>query len=121
MAAWAETPVVSTENYSGTFSLTSAATLFSVPVGGFDRIAVQITSAGTTCTVTYEVSNDNSTWVGVSGYAPSAPQTETVATTTSAGMTVFRADAAYFRARVSTYGSGTVSGNFHCRSIVTSP
>lgn len=121
MPAWTETPLVTTENYSGSASVTSATNLFSIPVGGFDRIAVQVTSAGTTCTISYEVSLDNSTWVAAAGYAPSAPATETVTTTTSAVMTVFRCDAAYFRARVSTYGSGTVAVSFHARSIVTSP
>lgn len=121
MAAWAETPNVTHENYTGSCSVTSAATLFSIAVDGYDRISVQITDAGTTCTVSYEVSNNNSTWVAVAGYAPGAPATETVTTTTSAVMTVFRCDARYFRARVSTYGSGTVAATFHARSIVTSP
>src|SRR5574343_1465328 len=121
MAAWSESIHVTTENVTGSASVTSATNLFSIPVGGFDRISVQITDAGTTCTVSYEVSNNNSTWVSIAGYAPGAPATETVTSTTSAVMTVFRCDAAYFRARVSTYGSGTVAATFHARSIVTSP
>lgn len=121
MAAWSESIHITTENVTGSASVTSATNLFSIPVGGFDRISVQITSAGSTCTVSYEVSNDNTNWVAVGGYAPATPATETVTTTTSAGMTVFRCDAAYFRARVSTYGSGTVGCTFHARSIAVSP
>lgn len=121
MAAWSESIHITNENVLGAATVTSATNLFSIPVGGFDRISVHITSAGSTCTVSYEVSNDNSNWVAIGGYAPATPQTETVTSTTSAVITVFRCDVAYFRARVSTYGSGTVGCTFHARSIVTSP
>jgi hypothetical protein len=121
MAAWSESIHVTNENVTGSASVGSATTLFSIPVGGFDRISVQVTDAGTTCTISYEVSNDNSTWVAIGGYAPATPATETVTTTTTAVMTVFRCDARYFRARVSTWTSGTPAVTFHARSIVTSP
>lgn len=100
-----------------TASVTSATDLFAIDTSGFDRIAVQVTSAGTTCTITYEVSNDNNTWVTVGGYAPATPATETSVSSTSTGMLVFRIDARYFRARVSTYGSGTVTVYAHATAI----
>jgi N-methylhydantoinase B/oxoprolinase/acetone carboxylase alpha subunit len=93
---------------SGTASVTSATDIFAIDTTGVEKIAVQVTSAGS-ATITYECSNDNSTWVGVSGYTPAAPATETVATSTTAALWVFRCEARYFRARVSAYTSGTVT------------
>lgn len=121
MAAWSESIHITNENVTGSASVTSATNLFSIPTDGFDRISVQVTSAGSTCTISYEVSNDNSNWELVGGYDSADPATETVTTTTTAVMTVFRCDCRYFRARVSTYGSGTVAVTFNARSIVTSP
>lgn len=103
------------DGYTVTGSVTSATNLFSVDTQGYKRIAVNVSSAGTTCTVTYEASADNVNWVSVAGYAPSAPATETVASTTTAVATVFRTDLRYFRARVSTYTSGTVTAAANLR------
>src|SRR5574337_258887 len=103
------------DGYSVAGSVTSAISVFSVDTMGFKRIAVQVTSAGTTCTITYEASANNVNWVGVSGYAPNTPATETVATSTTAVATVFRCDLRYFRARVSTYTSGTVAATANLR------
>jgi len=103
------------DGYTVTGSVTAAGNLFSVDTQGYKRVAVNVSSAGTTCTITYEASPDNVNWVGVSGYAPNAPATETVATTTTAVATVFRCDLRYFRARVSTYTSGTVTAAANLR------
>lgn len=99
-----------------TLSATSAADLVGPATGdggmidcaGLDRIAVQL-SGTWVGTVTWECSNDNVTWYGVSGYTPAAPATETVATATANGLWVFRCDARYFRARCSAYTSGTIN------------
>ncbi len=100
-------PTTSCQTFSG--SVTSATDIIALDVSAFDRLSVQVTSAGSTCTVSYEVSNNNNDWVSIAGYAPSTPQTETSTTSTATGTLVFRCDSRYFRARVSTYGSGTVS------------
>ncbi len=92
-----------------TSSLTATGTLFSVNTDGTNEIAVQVTSAGTTCTITYETSNDGATWVSAAGSDSATPATVTVTTTTTAVLTIFKQFGLYFRARVSTYGSGTVS------------
>lgn len=92
-----------------TSSLTATGVLFSVNTDGSNEIAVQVTSAGTTCTITYETSNDNANWVSAAGSDSTTPGTVTVTTTTTAVMTIFKQFGLYFRARVSTYTSGTVS------------
>lgn len=98
-------------NRSKEFSVTSATTLFSEEVRAGDAVAsVQIANPGTTCTVTYEMSNDGTTWVGVTGNAIGVGGAQVGPTTTAAGINVFMVQARFFRARVSTYGSGTVSG-----------
>jgi len=89
--------------------VTSATTIFSQDMTGYRSISVQVTSAGSGCTITYETSDDNSTWVSASGLISSATATGAVTTTTAAQVTTFPRRSRYFRARVSTYGSGTVT------------
>jgi len=48
---------------AATSSATATGTLFSVNTDGVNAIMVQVTSAGTTCTITYESSNDGVNWV----------------------------------------------------------
>jgi hypothetical protein len=97
-------------------SVTSATTLFSFDTTGYGSIDVQVTSAGTTCTITYEGSNDNTNWIAVPGN-PQVSGTITPATTSTAtGVWQFPATTRYFRARVSTYTSGTVAATAYARS-----
>jgi hypothetical protein len=94
----------------GPVSATSAAVLFSQDVSEYRSVAIQIISPGTTCTITYEVSNDGVTWFGVAGYTPiNLGTTPPVFTTTTANLIVFPCASRFFRARVSTYTSGTVT------------
>lgn len=94
---------------TGNASVTSAANIFSVDLLGYNSICVQITSAGTTCTVTYEASNDNSTWVAVPLVDLSSNNSTPGTTSAAAGIRGLALTARYFRARVSTYTSGTVT------------
>ena len=91
-------------------SVTSATTLVSASTQGFAGGSFQITSAGTGCTVSFLQSNDNATWVPL--FALAGTSTGSMATTTAstAGIYYFQAPAAYVRASVTTYGSGTVTG-----------
>lgn len=103
-------PIDDRDGLTVTASVTSAATLFTQDLLGYQSISVHVTSAGTTCTITYEMSNDNTNWVSTAGL-PSTALGNTLAQTTSttAIHLVFNRTARYFRARVSTYGSGTVT------------
>lgn len=89
-------------------SVSSAATLFTVAdTTGYGSVSVQVTSAGTTCTITYEASEDGTTWTPISGHAVgSSPG---ITTSTAVGLFLFPVSAKQFRARVSTYTSGTVT------------
>lgn len=91
-------------------SVTSATTLFTVAdTSGYGSISVQVTSAGTTCTITYEVSEDGTTWTSVVGYTPTTNSATPSSTSGTVGLTYFPIVAKQFRARVSTYTSGTVT------------
>ncbi len=93
---------------SGTLGATG--TLFTTDMVGFESITVQVTSAGTSCTITYETSDDNSTWVSTSGIAATnTGATAAAVTSTTANIFQFPRRGRYFRARVTTYGSGTVT------------
>jgi hypothetical protein len=100
---------------SGT--VTSAATLFTQDMLGYESITVQVLSAGTTCTITYETSDDprvisdsaNAVWTPTTGMISTVTATAPVSTTTAVGLWQFRRRGRYFRARVSTFTSGTVT------------
>lgn len=92
-----------------TGSASAAATIVSSANAGYMGGSFHVTSAGTGCTVSYEQSNDNVNWVALpvisAASATAAPST----TSTVAGIYAFATAAAFVRARVSTYGSGTVT------------
>jgi len=97
------------DNLTTSASVSSAATVVSVGTAGFNGGSFQVTSAGTGCTVTYEQSNDNSTWLPLNVVPSSLVSTNPTTTSTTTGIYSFSNAAAYVRARVSTYGSGTVT------------
>lgn len=92
-------------------SVTSATTLFTVAdTSGYGSISVQVTSAGSASTITYEVNEDGINWFAVNGYSPTSNTTAAQSSTSTAvGINVFPLYSKQFRARVSTYGSGTVT------------
>ena len=97
-----------------TASVSAASVLFTVDMTNWRSVLLQVTSAGSSCTVIYECSNDQSGWFPVMGNSASYGYTSTaggiVASSTTAAMQMqFPKRAKYFRARVSVYGSGTVS------------
>lgn len=97
-------------------SVTSAATIFTQDMTGYESISVQVTSAGSGCTITYETSDDNTNWVSTNGLNSASGSAGSTATnSTAVGLIRFPRTGRYFRARVSTYGSGTVTvvGNLH--------
>ncbi len=103
-------PVSTPDGLTVSGTATSAAVLFTTSMLNYESITVQVTSAGTGCTITYETSCDSVTWVTSAGvsltnYGNSAASS----TSTTVGQTQFSRRGLYFRARVSTYGSGTVS------------
>lgn len=109
-------PVTEPDALAVSGTLTSAAVLFSQDMAGYESISVQVTSAGTTCTITYETSDDNTNWVSTSGISSAQiGSTAPAITSTTALLLIFKKAGRYFRARVSTYTSGTVTvvGNCH--------
>ena len=103
-------PVSTPDGLEVSGTATSAAVLFTTSMLNYESITVQVTSAGTGCTITYETSCDNVTWVSSAGVPLANIGVITAASTsTTVGQTQFSRRGLYFRARVSTYGSGTVS------------
>ena len=103
-------PVAQTDGLTVSGTVTSAAVLFTTSMLNYESITVQVTSAGTSCTITYETSDDNSTWISTSGLSFTNVGNSPLATTSSAvGGIQFTRKGLYFRARVSAYGSGTVT------------
>ena len=103
-------PVAQTDGLTVSGTATSAAVLFTTSMLNYESITVQVTSAGTSCTITYETSDDSTTWVNSAGLNAASIGTSTISPTTSTVViTQFPRKALYFRARVSTYGLGTVS------------
>ena len=88
---------------------TSAAVLFTTSMVNYESITVQVTSAGTSCTIAYETSDDNTTWFSSGGMiATNTGQNVANATTsTTVALYQFPRKGLYFRARVSTYSSGS--------------
>lgn len=80
------------------------------PRASDDTISVQVVAAGTTVTLTYECSNDGTNWIAIPGVPPGNNATAGASTSTAAGILVFKAQTRFFRVRVSTAGTGTVSG-----------
>ena len=103
-------PVAQTDGLAVSGTATSAAVLFTTSMLNYESITVQVTSAGTSCTVTYETSDDNSNWAVCAGLTVvnSGSNSNTTSSTTAL-ILQFARKALYFRARVSTYGSGTVT------------
>ena len=90
-------------------SVTSATTVVSVSNNLYMGGSFHVTSAGTTCTITYEQSNDGTNWVTLPVIAASTASSAPATTSTTAGVYAYVSSAAFVRARVSTYTSGTVS------------
>jgi len=87
-----------------------ATVLFTTSMLNYESITVQVTSAGTNCTITYETSDDNTTWYSIGGMiVTNTGQNVFVTTTTTVAFYQFPRKGLYFRARVSAYGLGTVS------------
>jgi len=93
--------------------------LFTVDTSGFQSIALQIwgTWAGT---VTFQASNDGSTWVSVAGWS-TATGVAAVATTTANGLFSIPCVGRLFRATETAYTSGLVQATAYCRNQPASP
>ena len=105
-------PVSTPDGLTVSGTATSAAVLFTTSMLNYESITVQVTSAGTGCTISYETSCDNVTWVSSAGLYLSNigyMYSQAAFASTTVGQFQFSRRGLYFRARVSTYGSGTVS------------
>jgi len=92
-------------------SVSSASVLFTVDMLNYQSITVHITDAGTGCTIIWEASADQNIWVGVAGVTagPNAASNTFSTTFGAAGGYTIPKKLRHFRARVSVYGSGTVT------------
>lgn len=98
-------PVAQPDGLAVSGTATSAAVLFTTSMLNYESITVQVTSAGTSCTVTYETSDDGVNWQTTSGLTSSNVGLSAGATiSTTTVILQFPRKSLNFRARVSTYG-----------------
>ena len=103
------TPDAVTDAVTTSGSQSAAAVVVSAGTQGFAGGSFHITSIGTGNTITFEQSNDNANWAPLIGTGATGTGSVAGSTTASTGMVTFATTSAYVRARVSTYGSGTVT------------
>jgi hypothetical protein len=98
-------PVAQTDGLSVSGTATSATVLFTTSMLNYESITVQVTSAGSSCTITYETSEDGLNWQTTSGLTTSNIGSSSNSTaSTTAIILQFPRKASIFRARVLTYG-----------------
>jgi len=90
-------------------SLSRIGTVFMVETTGYNSISVQLFAqvAFSGVTVTFQTSNDWTTWTAVQGW-PVAGGTALITTATAAGHWIFPALGRYFRVQVTAYTSGVI-------------
>ncbi len=82
--------------------------LFTTSMLNYESITVQVTSAGSSCIITYETSEDGVNWQSTSGMTTSNIGASANATTSTTALILqFPRKASIFRARVSAYGSNS--------------
>ena len=105
-----------TEQDSAVFtaSASSASVLFTVDMTNWRSVLLQVTNAGSGCTISYECSNNQVTWSPCSGCVVNVGTSSVTSVTTSTGLVqhIFPKRGKYFRARVSIYGSGSASATY---------
>jgi hypothetical protein len=101
-------PDICPPNQTCSGSVTATGNIISVDtLGVYGSVTTQVTSAGVS-TITYEGSNDNSTWASVIG-TNVGNAAQSGSSTGSTNTFTFPLAMRYFRARVSSYTSGTVA------------
>lgn len=94
-----------------TASASSAAVLFTVDMTNWRSVLLQIVDAGTSCTIIYECGNNQTGWTPTNIVTSNATASGSPINTSSAIASQYQIQkrGQYLRARVSVYGSGTVS------------
>ena len=83
-------PVSTPDGLTVSGTATSAAVLFTTSMLNYESITVQVMSAGTGCTISYETSDDNVVWVACSGLTASNTGYSLLsATSSTTGMSQF--------------------------------
>lgn len=99
-------------------SVTSAAVVISVPSSGYQGGSFHVTSIGSGNTIQVEQSNDNVNWVPLL-VSPTSYVGPTQTYMNVNGLFQFSSCAAYVRARVSAYGSGTVTVSLTLKAVAS--
>ena len=92
-----------------TGSASAAGPVLSSLLAGYAGGAFQVISNGVGCTISYEHSVDGVTWLAMPVLVTNIATGTPTVTSTANGLYSFATGAAHVRARVSTYGSGTVT------------
>ena len=94
-----------------TFTTTTVQTVAASDVGNYSWVSVQINTQGTSSTVTWQGSNDNTNWIGMALLQPLSTLTSGSLSTATAGV-VFAGplNFRYFRLNVTGISAGTTAG-----------
>lgn len=120
-ASSASIPVVrAATTVSGTGAALNADVIASTDVSGYQTITVQLSGTWSGA-VRAQFSNDNSTFTDAVFFDPQSPSTGAQLTMVSNGLRTFQVMGQYFRLRVTSYSSGTVTGTVLLAPNVTPP
>jgi len=97
------------DSLTTTASASSQTTLMSLPNAGFNGGSIHVTNAGTSNQITLEHSDDNVTWASLWLSNNNSAYSALTTIITSTGLYTYNSTAAYVRAKVSNYTSGTVT------------
>lgn len=106
-------------NVTGTLS--ALGTLLTQDCSQLQSASIHLTSMGAGNVVIFQVSNDNTNWYSCAMMPGGDLASIITSSATVAGSFTTQLNSRYFRAQVTTYGSGTIIGNAYFKSFGNSP
>jgi hypothetical protein len=103
-------------SYPVTFSVTSVTATTSTDAGNYAYVSLQISSQGTSSTIAFQGSNDNSNWIAVS-LLPISTNGGASTSSTSTGIYYGPLGYRYFRLNITGISAGTTAGTIIFQSI----
>jgi hypothetical protein len=92
----------------------------SIDVSSYGSIVLHVTSVGGGATISFQQSNDNVNFVAMAGQA-ALVNNNPITSTTTTGVYVFNRQAKYFRARLTAFTSGNITGVAEFYTVQTIP
>jgi hypothetical protein len=110
-------PLIGALQTTSTYSTTVATPTTALDAGNYRWISVQVSAQGTSSTVTFQASNDNSTWFTIGLSLAGNTSANPVSSTTSTGLYHGPLPGRYFRLNITGISAGTTSGTIVLSSL----